>query len=540
MALSTSTLYQHLLLFLLIIVHQSPPCSAAGGGSWSLLVQNAGISAMHMQLLPNDHVVMFDRTDSGISNISLPKGKCLPDSNDCSAHSVEYDVATQMVRPLFVRTDTWCSSGSLTPDGNLVQTGGSGDGFKVVRVYKSCGTCDWRELPGGLAEGRWYATNHILPDRRQIVIGGRQMFNYEFFPKMSPTEKAYDMPFLAQTNDPNENNLYPFVFQYYDGNLFLFANNRAILFDYSKNKVVKTYPTMPGGHPRNYPSSGSAVLLPLRIKNGVVEAYDVLVCGGAEKVSFGNALNGKFDDALDTCGRIRVSDPNPQWVMETMPMGRVMGDMVLLGNGHVLIINGAAKGVAGWDLGRDPVLHPVIYRPNDKVGTQFEVQNPSMIPRMYHSTAVLLRDGHVLVAGSNPHQKYEFATPLYPTELRIESFSPDYLDRSASRLRPKITKANLVMRYGKPVDISFMITGPMDPKMVMVTMVAPPFNTHSFSMNQRLLVLDHREPVKGARKNRYTIGVTAPPSGNIAPAGYYMVFVVYKDIPSPGIWAKIE
>ncbi|KAK7392470.1 hypothetical protein VNO78_20909 [Psophocarpus tetragonolobus] len=48
-----------------------------------------------------------------------------------------------------------------------------------------------------------------------------------------------------ETNDPRlENNLYPFVFLNVDGTVFVFANNRAILLDYAKNVVVRTFPTM--------------------------------------------------------------------------------------------------------------------------------------------------------------------------------------------------------------------------------------------------------------------------------------------------------
>jgi hypothetical protein len=35
-----------------------------------------GITAMHMQLLKNDRAVIFDRTDFGMSNLSLPNGEC--------------------------------------------------------------------------------------------------------------------------------------------------------------------------------------------------------------------------------------------------------------------------------------------------------------------------------------------------------------------------------------------------------------------------------------------------------------------------------
>lgn len=54
--------------------------------------------------------------------------------HDCTAHSALYTPGTNEVRPLFVFTDTWCSSGQFRADGTLVQTGGNLDGFsKVMR-----------------------------------------------------------------------------------------------------------------------------------------------------------------------------------------------------------------------------------------------------------------------------------------------------------------------------------------------------------------------------------------------------------------------
>lgn len=58
-------------------------------------------------------------------------------------------------------------------------------------------------------------------------------------------------------------------------------------------------------------------------------------------------------------------------------------------------------------------------------------------------------------------------------------------------------------------------------------------------MHQRLLVLDIGD-TKAVGKNNYIVGVTAPPSGNIAPPGNYLMFVVHREIPSPGIWVKIQ
>ncbi|XP_057793790.1 aldehyde oxidase GLOX-like [Salvia miltiorrhiza] len=521
--------------------------AAAAPGKWDLLLSDIGISAMHMQLLHTDRVVMFDRTDFGPSNISLPNGQCRRDPADtalpldCTAHSVEYDVAANSIRPLMVQTDVWCSSGALVPDGTLVQAGGYNDGDHAVRMYKPCKdhSCDWHEITAGLTRRRWYATSQILPDGRQIIVGGRRQFNYEFYPKKSAAEGSYNLPFLVQTNDPRiENNLYPFVFLNIDGHLFIFANNRAIMFDYTNSKVLRTYPTLPGGDPRSYPSTGSAVLLPLKSNAGA----EVLVCGGATRGAYVRANNGDFVKALDTCGRIRINDPDPQWVMETMPSGRVMGDMLLLPNGNVLIINGAGTGTAGWELGRSPVLSPVVYYPNNEAGSRFEVQNPTSTPRMYHSTAILLRDGRVLVGGSNPHIYYNFTKIIFPTDLTLQSFSPTYLDPQLAYLRPRILSPVSESRfgYGQQIPIRFSIPpGRLDRGSIMVTMIAPSFTTHSFSMNQRLLVLE-RGDVTPIGRSAYQLRVATPGSSNLAPAGYYILFVVHRDIPGEGVWIHIN
>ncbi|KAG7966731.1 hypothetical protein I3843_08G063800 [Carya illinoinensis] len=517
----------------LILFSAKPYLSDAAGGRWKLLQKSIGITAMHMQLLKNDRVIIFDRTDFGNSNLTLPGGKCRTVPKDCTAHS----------STLFVQTDVWCSSGAVMPDGRLIQTGGFNSGARRVRTFIPCTGCDWTETPNGLAASRWYATNHILPGGRQITIGGRKQFNYEFYPKSSGAPSLYSLPFLSQTNDPNiENNLYPFVFLNVDGNLFIFANNRSILLDYAANKVVKTYPEIPGGDPRCYPSTGSAVLLPLKNLQATSVEAEVLVCGGAPKGAYTEANKGNFVEALNTCARIKITDPNPQWVMETMPMARIMGDMTLLPNGNVLIINGASAGAAGWEIGRNPVLNPIIYRPDNKLGSRFELQNPSTIPRMYHSSAILLRDGRVLVGGSNPHSGYVFTNVLYPTELSLEAFYPPYLDVQFSSLRPQIVSppSQTKLNPGRKLAVRFSVAGALAQNQVSVTVVSPSFTTHSFSMNQRLLVLG-AEKVTSLGNSAYEVQVTTPAgSGYLAPSGYYLLFVVHQEIPSEGIWVKLQ
>ncbi|XP_020582711.1 aldehyde oxidase GLOX-like [Phalaenopsis equestris] len=533
---------------LIFLISHLQLTAAAPYGSWSLLQPDIGISAMHMQLLHNDRIIVFDRTDFGPSNLSLLAGNCREDRNDqalqhdCTAHSVEYDITTNSFRPLTIHTDTWCSSATVSPHGSLIQTGGFNDGERAVRIlparHNPSADCDWSENPIGLAVRRWYATNAVLPDGSAIIVGGRRQFSYEFYPKDS-NAGVYILPFLSQTKDAEENNLYPFVYLNVDGNLFIFANNRAILFDYRNDKVVRTYPTLPGSDPRNYPSSGSSVLLPLSPSG--VEA-EVLVCGGAPKGSYTLASkNATYVKALSTCGRIKITDSSPTWQMETMPVGRVMGDMVLLPTGaDVLIINGAEAGTAGWELGRSPVLSPIVYLPKE---SRFVVQSPSSIPRLYHSTAVLLRDGRVLVGGSNPHIYYNFSGVQYPTELSLEAFSPEYLGVEFGGLRPEIVtdgSKSLELIYAKEFVLGFNVSV-LRREDVRVTMVMPGFSTHSFSMNQRLLILGSKMATGTSNwKSSYAVVAAAPASAAVAPPGYYMVFVVNGGVPSGGVWAHIQ
>ncbi|KAJ7567197.1 hypothetical protein O6H91_02G136200 [Diphasiastrum complanatum] len=515
-------------------------------GSWATLLKNSGVSAMHMVLTHNNKVIIFDRTDFGPSNISLPSGKCRNDPNDtalktdCWAHSIEYDIATNSVRPLTIETDTWCSSGALLADGRLVQMGGYNDGAQVVRYFSPCERCDWFESPSRLSVSRWYATAQILPDNRVIVVGGIYQFSYEFVPKQTAGETVYQLPFLLQTADSFQNNLYPFVYLSSDGNLFIFANADSILLDYSTNKIVRRFPTMPGMEARNYPSSGSSVMLPLEGETGY-KYVEILVCGGASSRAYLQATNGTFTPASQTCGRLKITDANPKWEMETMPIHRVMGDMLLLPTGDVLIINGAQSGTAGWFLARGPVLSPLLYKPKLGANGRFQLLTPSQTPRLYHSTAAVLPDGRILVGGSNPNPTYAFSNVLYPTELSLEAFSPPYLDPAYASRRPTVSHiSSTILRHGNPFSLYFSMEAMLSEDSILINLLAPPFTSHSFSMNHRVLQLKILQVTTQLMGKSYEVVTETPTSTVIAPAGYYILYLVHAGLPSQGIWVHLS
>lgn len=370
------------------------------------------------------------------------------------------------------------------------------------------------------------------------------MFNYEYVPKEGISNtKNFDLPFLRETTDNVENNLYPFVHLSTDGNLFVFANNRSILLDPNTNKIVREYPILSGGS-RNYPASGMSALLPIKLHspNPKVIQVEVLVCGGAKPESAKQAEKGIYLSALQDCGRIDITDPNATWKKETMPSPRVMGDMLILPTGDILMINGAKKGVSGWQFADDPNYVPVFYKPDNPTTERFSELRATTIPRMYHSTSAVLPDGKILVAGSNTNNWYNFTGVKYPTELRVEKFYPPYLDPLLSIHRPSILSDfnGKVVKYGSSIEILFSLKKLLvEESNLKVTTYAPPFTTHGYSMNQRLVVLAISQ-LTNVMPGIFQVNVMAPPTGAIAPPGYYLLFVVHRGVPSPGIWVQLS
>ncbi|KAI3775533.1 hypothetical protein L1987_50112 [Smallanthus sonchifolius] len=525
-------------------------------GQWIIHNPNVGVNAMQYQLMANNKAVWIDTTNLGPSARELgPKGNCPPNPDnknepDCFAHGVQYDVETGEIVSVYVRTDPWCSSGHMLPNGDLISTGGNKLGDRSIRLFSLTGTePKFTEREGALGAPRWYASNCVLEDGSAVIVGGRDSYSYDLMPPQfdfKPT--VINLPFLQQTTEPAagqglhvENNLYPFVYLIPDGNVFIFANNRAIRFNPRTGKTVKEYPVLEGGS-RNYPPSGQAALLPLRLSpdNSKPIPVEVVVCGGNKKDAFMNVdarytQNRVFSPALADCNRIKVLADNPVWEKEQdMPSPRTMGDLLQLPNGQFLLINGAKKGTSGWDDGEDPNLTPTVYMPENEIGKRFKELNPTTIPRMYHSVSSVLPDGKILVAGSNAHQFYTYDGP-FPTELRVEKFSPHYLDPKLENDRPVIKEdaTDKVLKYGKNFKVTFTLKSNKNLGYgdVLLTLLYPPFTTHGFSQNQRLIITG----VVNIEKN--VINAVAPPSGKIAPPGYYLMFVNNLNVPSRGIWA---
>ncbi|KAJ0681046.1 putative galactose oxidase [Helianthus annuus] len=529
-------------------------------GAWVIDNLDVGVCAMHLQLMPNDQVIWYDATSLGPSARKLePEGNCpinpYDNQPDCWAHALAYDWKTSQSRTVEVWGETWCSSGNLWPNGNMISTGGTYNGVKAVRMMPlDDPKPDFIEVKDALGDVRWYSSNLVLQDGSAIVVGGRNAFSYEIVPpSLEFKPNKIDLPFLNDTCTPSkgegpdkyiENNLYPFLFLLTDGNVFIFANDRAVTLNPTSGQIIQQHPVCPGGS-RNYPPSGSSAILPLKMSTDNTQALnvEVVICGGNSPDAF-ELVDAKrvkvqqFLPALKDCHRIHPMEKGAQWEDEQdMPSPRTMGYLLHLPTGDLIMLNGAQKGTSGWENAKDPNLTPLLYQPFKPIGQRFTEMNPTNISRMYHSSSALLPDTKVLVAGSNPHQFYTFNVQ-FPTELRVEKFSPHYLDPKLDKQRPVIDEqgTDKVLKYGKPFKIAASIQSQefLELGEIKVTMLYPPFTTHGFSQNQRMIVPTLTEVVDNV------ITALAPPSGKFAPPGYYILFVNYLGVPGTGVWVHID
>jgi hypothetical protein len=143
----------------------------------------------------------------------------------------------------------------------------------------------------------------------------------------------------------------------------------------------------------------------------------------------------------------------------------------------------------------------------------------SRVPRLYHSTALLVPDGRVITAGSNPRPKAD--------ELRIEVYSPPYLFRGP---RPELTLGRNRVRFGG----TMRATVPGAAELREINMLRAGATTHAFNCEQRLLKLDFEV----TPPDRVTL--TFPRRRNLAPPGWYMVFAISADgVPSVGQFVRL-
>ncbi|KAF9034036.1 copper radical oxidase [Panaeolus papilionaceus] len=460
------------------------------------------------------------------------------------------------------------------------------DGRKAIRVIKPCtiaddlnnGDCAWFDDPTvlGMKRFRWYSAVEPTGDGEIVIIGGfvtggyinRNLPNvdpttsngqaeptFEFFPARDGEPQNLD--FMTQTSGLNA---YAHTYLMPSGRMFLQANLSTVLWDFNANQETPL-PPMPNGVIRVYPASGATAMLPLTPKNNYEPT--MIFCGGSDMQDewWGDYGRPRHDTwtypASKDCQRITPEPQDgsePVYVQDDdMPgVGRTMGQFIALPTGKYLLLNGGQFGTAGYSasgtpdtpvdqmpfgvsLAAGPVLTPAYYDPTAPQGQRWSQDNltASKIPRLYHSTAVLLPDGSVLVAGSNPNPDVDLQT-LFPTEYRAEVFFPYYF---SAPLRPSPQNIPTTLTYGGDY---FNITIPSSSyngsandaaDSATVVLVRGGFSTHAMQMGQRFLQLNNTYTVN--KDSSITLHVSQlPQNPNLFQPGPALLFVNIHEVPS--------
>jgi len=285
--------------------------------------------------------------------------------------------------------------------------------------------------------------------------------------------------------------LYPWMFQALDGRVFYAGPGADTGFlDLAGAGSWSAPINRPGG----FRGEGSAVMW---------DDGRVLIMGGG----------GGLGEPLPPTNEVNLIDTAaPAWrPMPPMSYRRRYLTATLLPDGKVLVTGGSSlNGIntAG------AVLVPELWDPAPQSWTLLAGMQ---VPRLYHSTAVLLPDGRVLVGGGGHPQSDDQG--IDHTNAQI--YSPPYLFQGA---RPTITSVTPAqVNYGQP----FFVGTPDAADVAKATLLRLGSVTHTFNQNQRFCRLETFAPVAGG------LSVTAPTDARRCPPGHYMLFLLTaQGVPS--------
>jgi len=237
----------------------------------------------------------------------------------------------------------------------------------------------------------------------------------------------------------------------------------------------------------------------------------VLKSGGAWDNNAGSPATSTY--VLD------MHQTTPAWRPTAgMAFPRVTHNLTLLPDGTVLVTGGSSSALLS-----DPasvVYDAELWSPGTETWTPMARMQ---VPRMLNSTALLLPDGRVLTAGGGRFG----GTGPGVDQLSAEIYSPPYLSNGT---RPTITSVPAAITYAS----TFTVVTPDAAQIAAVSLVRLGSVTHSFNSGQRAMWPDF-QPIAGG------LSVTAPFNGNLAPPGYYMLFILNTNgVPSIARFVQIR
>src|SRR5262245_47520376 len=338
-----------------------------------------------------------------------------------------------------------------------------------------------------MAFRRWYPTATRLPDGRILAVSGSR----NNLADVINTPEVYDPTTDTWTTLTAANNavpLYPFMFVLPDGRIAWVGNSEVA----SRTSILNM-----------------STLQWTVVDSRLIDGGSAVQLAPGKFLKAGTAADsGNSGVAQATAFTIDLTKPTAAWAPTgSMAFPRSFLNLTMLPDGSALATGGGTDRSA-FNTG-NAVLPAEIWSPITGTWTTMA----SMVtPRLYHSTAVLLPDARVLVAGGG-------SDTGVTDQKSAEIFSPPYLFKGA---RPTIASAPSSVSYGS----SFTIATPDNASIASVALVGATSVTHAFNQNQAFQTLSFETAPSGLK-------VFAPATANLAPPGHYMLFIVNSNgVPS--------
>ncbi len=455
---------------------QAAPWDSFTKGSMGPVV-NWPLIPIHVVLLPDGRVMSYGTDAKGVQT-----GQFIYDVWDPKLGT---GTPSHLVLPNTTGTDTFCSAQIIVPASGAVLLAGGDKTVNGVRNYSvnDVNLFDYRssalyQAPQPMRDVRWYPTVVTLASGQVLVLGGRASLTELSVPTPELYTEGQGWRSLegAASDDAygSRNWSYPLAWQAPNGRVFVTTIWGG------------TYYMDPAGN-------GAIAKTPLTLPAGDYYLPSVMYAPG--KIL-----------SLRKSNRALVIDLNGSQPTSTAATGvgqdRYHGSATVLADGKVFVSGGSI-----WS----NIAFGVAYSGKiwDPATGKWAATATAKKMRLYHSVSLLLPDATVLTAGGG--------APGPATNLNAEIYTPPYLYKKdwtgTLAPRPSITNAPTALTWKQGFKVDVSTTG-----ISRVTLVKTGSATHTVDFDQRFLPLNFSASGK-------VLTVTAPPAAEVAPPGYYMLFV---------------
>ena len=466
----------------------------AVSGVWSGVV-NTPVVPVFSAMLPNGKVLMWD---------SVGEGPAESYDDHSFTRAAVWDPATNTSKRVDVQGyNIFCAGYVQLSDGTVLVAGGNRNralsGIRQTHLF-DWRTETWRRGPDMAAE-RWYPSVTALPNQEALILGGG--------PQNAEVYQTNQWVRLLTGFTTPSSRLYPLLTVRPDGDVDMVGTGTLM---------------------RTLRTSGSGAQVATSVRDAINRDYASFATFrvGKTLVAGGGIVSEDGKSSVPTRTAVIVDSNAATQAQPTgsMATSRRQHNLTVLADGNVLATGGlsAVTGDGGVNLA-NPVYAADLY---DATAGSWRTLAAANRIRQYHSTAILLPDGRVMTGGGGICAECQRVGYL---EKNIEYFTPPYLYGADGQPapRPAITAAPESAGYAT----TFAVTSPQAGSIARAGLIGLGAPTHGDDQGQRYVPLTFST-------SGTTLTMTSPANVNVAPPGYYMLFVVDGNgVPSVARMVKL-